>query len=420
MKVPGWFFLFALFSIMSLFPAPGRTDETPSVESFAGKYIRFANRRREVIKERIKIAEAWRRTRYEKLGNDYAMGYTPLSRIDAEIESYLGELRRMDAEIALLNANQKEPQGMVNWLKSYSRRENLSQQLCLFEQCQATLRPFAQVQKLQSDLVQVHSQLFLDQLLEEGAEDRARDPDLVSLGNRILSLEERRFDCERTLMTLRYDSVLLPGPMAECLEALIARNPSVRPTSPRDESWPNPIANIQSIDAPTYSVLKLATGKEAELQEWVLKQSPASIRPWEFFEKAYLLSGGDLYVALRSAFNTLRLNRTNPPFQRKLMDIRGDRPAKGDNSGDWYHFFGTMLAWRTTGYTAVLGSAFYGIFDEAKEQAADRAGIRTMQELEERLESRYHAEKGKSIPPAPDAERSCRVERVLKFKSDRE
>lgn len=96
------------------------------------------------------------------------------------------------------------------------------------------------------------------------------------------------------------------------------------------------------------------------------------------------------------------------------MDIRGDRPDKGDNSGDWYHFFGAMLAWRTTGYVTYAGAVFY-LLTGGEEEETDLAGIGTMQLLKDRHANRYLNKNSLGAKPAPNRERACRVEHVLLF-----
>lgn len=410
----------------------GRADSSSS-EDIAERFIQLANRQKERINQRVKIAEKWRDWRYKKVNNDYTMGYTPLSRIDAEIDSYLNEIRRLDIEIARVQASRVNLEKMGYWIRDFTKQQDLAREQCLFDQCQKTLSPFAKIQALQADLIQIESKLLHESILRESSQNDAADDsqgssNLFSLAHGILSLQEKRFDCERTLMKLQYNSVIQAEPMAECLESIIARNEPLHPTFPKDEKWPNLIKNMISINSPTTSVKDLLTGVESSLEEWALKQQPASIHPWDFFEKAYVLSKGNLYQALRTAYNVLRLNRTRPPFQRNLMDIRGDRPKQGDNSGDWYHFFGTMLAWRTTGYITYAGAALYLVFEgeewfkevsgpgfDPKEEKMDFAGIRTMQLLNDRLEERYLTQKKGKQRPSADLSRTCRVERVLHF-----
>jgi|GEM_PF-4554808 len=424
--------IWALLLGMCILPSGWSWADLLSSEDIAERFIRLANRQKELINQRIKIAEKWREWRYKKASDDYTMGYTPLSRIDAEIESYLHEIRRLDIEVARAQASRANLGKMVYWVRDFTQQQNVDQEQCLFDQCQKTLNPFAKIQKLQSDLIQIESKLLRDNIqniaLDEPQSDSKGSSQLFSLADGILKLQEKRFDCERTLMNLEYNSVIQAEPMAECLESIIARNEPLHPTFPKDEQWPGTIENAMSIHSPTNSIKNLLTGDESSLEEWALKQQAASIHPWDFFEKAYVLSQGNLYKTLRTAYNVLRLNRTRPPFQRNLMDIRGDRPKQGDNSGDWYHFFGTMLAWRTTGYITYAGAALYRFFEgeawireisgagyDSKEEGMDLAGIRAMQLLNDRLAQRYLTQKkGKQRPPS-DASRACRVERVLQF-----
>lgn len=424
--------IWALLLGIGIMPSGWVRADSSSSEDIAERYVQLANRQKELIHQRIKIAEKWRDWRYTKAKDDYTMGYTPLSRIDAEIDSYLKEIQRLDIEVARVQASRADLEKMAYWTRDFAKQQDLAKEQCLFDECKKTLSPFAKIQTLQSDLIQIESKLLRDELLKEAQEDSSQNSagnsNLFSLAHSILSLQEKRFDCERTLMRLQYNSVIQAEPMAECLESIIARNEPIRPTFPKDEKWPNVIDNAMSIHSPTHSVKDLLTGEESSLEAWALKQQPASIHPWEFFEKAYVLSQGNLYKALRTAYNVLRLNRTRPPFQRNLMDIRGDRPKLGDNSGDWYHFFGTMLAWRTTGYITYAGAALYRVFEgeewlkelsgpghDPKEEGIDFAGIRAMQLLNDRLEGRYLVQKKGKKPTPSDPSRACRVERVLRF-----
>lgn len=410
-------------------------SDTLSQETFAENYIRLAQHQKELLQQRIRIAEKWREWRSKEAKDDYRLGYTPLSRIDAEIEIYLGEIRKIETDIARFQVNQVDQEKLSHLIRLFSKQHDLATEVCLRDQCNKRLAPFQKVYQLSTDLIQVDSKLLESFLLkEEPKEDsteQTAEPNSFLLAHALLSLQEQRFSCERTLMTLRYNSILQAQPMAECLEAIIAEHEPLHPTFPKDEQWPSLLHSMSSIDSPTNSVQNFLSGKEPALETWTLKQQPASIRPWDFFEQAYLLSEGNLYLALRTAFNVLRLNRTRPPFQRNLIDIRGDRPNRGDNSGDWYHFFGTMLAWRTTGYITYLGAMYYqitggeeeeagplvrGAGHDEKESRIDLAGIETMQFLNDRLQRRYSTKTTPPPPPATDRKRACRLEHVLLFK----
>lgn len=94
--------------------------------------------------------------------------------------------------------------------------------------------------------------------------------------------------------------------------------------------------------------LVMPTGRERELQTWMLAQKPASIEVHQLFQKAYELNEGDLYATLLCAENVLSEGLYDPqrqqrPLTTRLSYLRSDSSPQGDNFGGWYHLFGSAL-----------------------------------------------------------------------------
>ena len=139
----------------------------------------------------------------------------------------------------------------------------------------------------------------------------------------------------------------------------------------------------------------LYVGQEVPLIEWIKKQPDNSITIEQLFRRSYKLNNGDVYLTLLTIENvlsdaTFEADRENTIVNRKLADLYANSPNK---FGDWYHFFGTMLA----GYVrepAVSIAKIYGTYrkisrgEEAEKatMAADRAGARAGVDLRNSLE----------------------------------
>ncbi len=92
----------------------------------------------------------------------------------------------------------------------------------------------------------------------------------------------------------------------------------------------------------------MATGKEAELEKWILNQSDRSIYPDQIFRQAYRLQQGDVYLSLLLVENVLSRyfmwnNRALLVQTAKLAPILNHIGERVDLFGSYYHIFGTIL-----------------------------------------------------------------------------
>ena len=72
----------------------------------------------------------------------------------------------------------------------------------------------------------------------------------------------------------------------------------------------------------------------------------ATVTIEDLFRQSYILNRGNVYLTILSIENvlsdaTFEAERENTLINQKLVDLYKDSPNK---FGDWYHFFGTMLA----------------------------------------------------------------------------
>ena len=104
-------------------------------------------------------------------------------------------------------------------------------------------------------------------------------------------------------------------------------------------------------------------GKEIDLIKWIKTRPDNSVTVEELFHYSYVLNKGNVYLTLVTIENVLSdatfdPERENTLVNRKLTDLYAYSPNK---FGDWYHFFGTMLA----GYVeepAQVIARLYGIY----------------------------------------------------------
>jgi len=124
-------------------------------------------------------------------------------------------------------------------------------------------------------------------------------------------------------------------------------------------------------------------GQEVALIKWIRKQSDNSVKIEDLFRQSYRLNSGNVYLTLLTIENvlsdaTFEENRENTAVNQKLTDLYAASPNK---FGDWYHFFGTMLA-GYVGEPADLIADLYGVYrkisrgEQAEKAtiAADKAG----------------------------------------------
>ena len=87
-------------------------------------------------------------------------------------------------------------------------------------------------------------------------------------------------------------------------------------------------------------------GQEIPLIEWIKRHPDNSITVEDLFRESYILNKGNVYLTILTIENvlsdaTFEENREYTVVNQKLVDLYEHSPNK---FGDWYHFFGTMLA----------------------------------------------------------------------------
>ena len=92
----------------------------------------------------------------------------------------------------------------------------------------------------------------------------------------------------------------------------------------------------------------LATGREKEMEEWILSQPLRSVMFDGLFRKAYQLHNGDVYLTLLMLENVLSRYRFWPgrdylEFSNRLGPMLNYVGNDIDLFGPYYHFFGTLL-----------------------------------------------------------------------------
>lgn len=90
----------------------------------------------------------------------------------------------------------------------------------------------------------------------------------------------------------------------------------------------------------------LYVGQEPALIAWIKNQPDNSVTPEMLFRQSYLLNKGNIYLTILTIENilsdaTFEERREDTLVNHKLTDLYAYSPNK---FGDWYHFFGTMLA----------------------------------------------------------------------------
>lgn len=164
----------------------------------------------------------------------------------------------------------------------------------------------------------------------------------------------------------------------------------------------------------------LYVGQEEKLIEWITARPDNSVTIEALFLHSYKLNKGNLYLTILTIENvlsdaTFEADRENTLVNQKLVDLYKASPNK---FGDWYHFFGTMLA-GYTGEPAHLIVKLYSIYrkisrgEQAEKAtlAADKAGADIGAQLRKfmladssiakaRLQAALRSQKKKSKKPA--------------------
>ncbi|MFZ4715382.1 MAG: hypothetical protein ACOYL6_16785 [Bacteriovoracaceae bacterium] len=98
----------------------------------------------------------------------------------------------------------------------------------------------------------------------------------------------------------------------------------------------------------------LLTGKENEMELWILSQPPRTVFPHNLFRQAYRLHNGDVYLSLLMIENVLSRyrfwrDRNNLELSNRLGPILNQLGDRTDLFGPYYHFFGTLILGYTEG-----------------------------------------------------------------------
>ncbi len=134
----------------------------------------------------------------------------------------------------------------------------------------------------------------------------------------------------------------------------------------------------------------LYVGQEIPLIDWIKTCPDQSVTIEQLFHQSYSLNKGNVYLTILTIENvlsdaTFEVNRENTLVNRKLADLYADSPNK---FGDWYHFFGTMLA----GYVKESASTIAQVYSvyrkisrgklaEKSTMAADKEGAKMGENL---------------------------------------
>lgn len=104
-------------------------------------------------------------------------------------------------------------------------------------------------------------------------------------------------------------------------------------------------------------------GQEKALIGWIKTRPDNSIRIEDLFRQSYQLNNGNVYLTVLTIENvlsdaTFEADRENTLVNRKLTELYAHSPNK---FGDWYHFFGTMLAGYVEEPARVIAE-MYGVY----------------------------------------------------------
>ncbi|RYZ86949.1 MAG: hypothetical protein EOP06_13555 [Proteobacteria bacterium] len=228
----------------------------------------------------------------------------------------------------------------------------------------------------------------------------------------------KNFACQRGLASSVQPVELDAGPLGQCFASIMIESVGNNP-----------------------SALKISDGTTGRLpheknmhafgpaHERITKQLELStdyqLTPPELFKSCAKESAGSLREALELCYEVLRYNRLRPDIRRKLVDIRGDRPTGGDNSGDWYHLFAMSytavrfgaltkpMYWAAANNWDNAATLLVSKFGQTKgdilEIRNDMIGATTGQTATKTIED-YQSKKAKPNPSA----QLCNPEQILK------
>lgn len=236
--------------------------------------------------------------------------------------------------------------------------------------------------ELVDTIIDANNILFFDGMnsINVGQRDEQITNELDLLLSEQFSLDFQRFACERGVATYNGHIDINPNQMASCLlqtHQTASREGGHEPVFQLDEEV------IESFASPLGVNLRLEEERRDILEsisEEVMARPDYTMTPWELFSLCSRHARGSLRGALNICYQVARYNRARPDFTRKYFDIRGDRSAGGDNSGDWYHVFGMA---HTSVHAGGMAS-YFGQISEAIKSTFER----NSDELEQRNNQR--------------------------------
>lgn len=181
--------------------------------------------------------------------------------------------------------------------------------------------------------------------------------------NAASNLYLKKWACERSLASVQTQVSLDATKLGECFTSILLVVGDEQNVYPKITNGQSGLLN------PNDNFLKRYNEQHERLTKKIMAHSDYTLSPAALFKECAKEEGASLREALKLCYEVLRHNRARPDFKRKLVDIRGDRNAGGDNAGDWYHIFGMA------GIATSLGSStklFYSAIDYADGESLEK------------------------------------------------
>lgn len=156
----------------------------------------------------------------------------------------------------------------------------------------------------------------------------------------ISKLTVKTWACERGLGNAKGSVALEPQALGGCFASVLGE-------VEKETGKPMKFSNGGDFRGPVNRDMRKFGPKHERIAKKIMEFPDYQMKPWELLKECAREEDNSLREALYLCYEVLRYNRLRPDAARKLMDIRGDRSAGGDNAGDWYHFFGmaNMATW---------------------------------------------------------------------------
>lgn len=421
-------YLFYICLTLAAFPSALFGSTTVQIQKdepiqLVDAYIDYLQNSKELAERRLRISqksEAWvthcvghtsNHKRSHNKDTCLSQGMTKLSRIQAQNADLIKQVKHFEKAISNLQLERGNPR-LEPALIEEILKWDISSHLVQAQTCAADLE---QIGDESNNVFLALHRLFISGVKNSSTTSGARAQALT----RIRLLKSNYF-CERRIAEWTDDRVLLQKPLAQCFYSKVRDLERARKINPVDVRFTgHSLANGYSIAVdPNLSLEKYSTGHEPALKNFITQQRKYSVKPWDIFAKSLELNNGNLRQTLHTSLNVFRANRIDTIFQRHLFDIRGDRALGGDNSGDWYHFFGTMLMediYRSA--TGMLSIAFRFVDvgesldftnsgSDPRENEIDQLGISVMADVRQLI-----------LSNAPVAPKACEFRNVFGHRS---